>query len=299
MQQLIKKSYVILSLVVVSLLGYQTCQQTDLYQDIHFDTCLSRKLFLNEYAYKIIEAIENNHKDKDKYLVLYFRAFPRDFKTFFQMTHDWDGGFDGDTFYSTYISYIYSHNPWSKFNIIQKEVKSEEEIPREKLSKQNIKDFDRILSMYEKWEEYEAKEEVKSMTPYTMDLKLDHVHNRYHMYNILDKVQEVIPEEIFYEKILTLGINGFWDADDVGMMQMCMLHIVFNKTLLVTKILNKKTDDEIASFWFFLFDGPHPDNYQGNYEDLYEFLLIDNPRLAQLLKKAYTQLLSDRHCEGH
>lgn len=59
------------------------------------------------------------------------------------------------------------------------------------------------------------------------------------------------------------------------------------------------SSEDIISFWRFYIDGPHPDNYQKDFEELYRRYRTENAQVAELMKKAYEELLleSDRH--GH
>jgi len=117
----------------------------------------------------------------------------------------------------------------------------------------------------------------------------------------VEELREIIPIEILYAKIISLGIGGCWDGGAIDGFQQIVCDFVFQRMVLAVSILENKTNDEITSFFYFLFDGPHPDHpfIKRTYEVLYEQLQVINPRIAELLKKAYTQLLSEEHCEGH
>lgn len=68
-----------------------------------------------------------------------------------------------------------------------------------------------------------------------------------------------IGNEEFLNKLVKLGIDGRWDADAVNLLQDCILnHIKENLSLAVT-LLQQYKDKEVKKFWFFLFDGPHPE----------------------------------------
>eukprot|EP01132_Coremiostelium_polycephalum_P005048 gene5048-6283_t len=180
------------------------------------------------------------------------------------------------------ISYrLYSHNPWSKFQHIFKEYMLEEVIPKENASSTRLKFF------YRNARDYEKKNKKKSvyvdLLPYRLgapigwDIK------------ILDWLENTIPSKLYYEKLISLGIGGVWDEQTryllVGIRQ-----LVVKKNLpLSIEILEKYTDDEIASFFYFLFDGPFPEDTAYNYHYLYDSLKENNPRIAGLIKKAYEQ----------
>jgi len=99
--------------------------------------------------------------------------------------------------------------------------------------------------------------------------------------------------------MISLGIGGFWDADAIEFMHLHLLGPLFQNTPLAINILKNKTDDEIALFFCFLFDGPHPENYQSEFEGLHTSVEGINPRVAALMKKAYAHLLAQEHCPGH
>ena len=75
--------------------------------------------------------------------------------------------------------------------------------------------------------------------------------------------------------------------------------LIYQNIPLSAKVLAKKEDREVAGLFYFLYDGPHPDNYKKGYEHLYKELRQVNPRVASLLKLAYEKLLSEEHCPGH
>ncbi len=68
----------------------------------------------------------------------------------------------------------------------------------------------------------------------------------------------VIEEEEFLKKLVNLSLNGHWDADAINLLQDCIAdHAAINLSLTVN-VLKQFNQSEIKSFWFFLFDGPHP-----------------------------------------
>ncbi len=64
-------------------------------------------------------------------------------------------------------------------------------------------------------------------------------------------------------------------------------------------LLSKYTDNQIKSFWYFLFDGPHPQNYQKEFEKIHAAIAEINPRIAYFMQEAFDRLLSEDHCPGH
>ena len=241
------------------------------YEDMVFINYVDQDLALHEYA-RLAGASEG--KEKERYLRLFFNALPRDFATFFKMTHyrteeDFQEGFRGNTYYSTTShGYIYSHNPWGRFHLKLKGNCPLEEIPVLPISGKFPRPKERNGSMFIE-------------LPY--------------------EVQGVVPTEIYYEKLLSLGVDGFWDADDVNFLGMHINMLVFQDLPLAVKVLEKKSDDEIVSFWYYLYDGPHPEHEQKQafFKSTSQELMPLSPRIAGLLQRAYDQLLSEKHCPCH
>jgi len=291
MQQLIKKSYLIVSLVVVCLLGYQTCQQTDLSKDIHFNTCVDRGIFLNECYYK---ALASKGKEREKWLLLLFRALPRDFETWFKIVCGHDMGFEGDTLYVKgdteqvlNSSILYSRNPWSKFQPITKVVLSEEEIPREELSAHSKKYAEALFKRVQE-KHIQKGEDVNyyTPTPYGISIKLDDGPK-----GAIAELKRIIPPKLYYERLIAMGIGGSWHYY-LQDLQLTLCRLLQEDIRLVELILEQYTDDEIASFFYFLFDGPHPEDKKLNYKEAcsyFSYYRSRNDRLLGLLKKSYAQ----------
>ena len=256
-------------MIAISLGGIYSREPAHDHKDISFVNYVDQDLALNEYARL---AQESKGAMKERYLRLFFDAFPRDFPTFFKMTHysmkkGFEEGFRDNTYYSTtFHSYIYSRNPWSSFHLELQEDCASEKIP--------------IPPISGKFPVYESRDYMYST-------------------GMLLEMRAVIPAEILYDKMLTVGINGFWDADEVSFLQNYIGYLIFDNTPLAIKILNSKSDDQIASFFYFLYDGPHPKNKKENYEYLHKALAQLDPRVAWLLQVAYKKLLSEEHCPGH
>eukprot|EP01132_Coremiostelium_polycephalum_P004022 gene4022-5028_t len=235
------------------------------YSDISFNTHLDRKILLNKYGKK---ALESEGEEKKQYLRLYFRSLPRDFETFFKTLNS---NCHGNIIYKNYTSpYGYSRNPWGKFHPITKFVKTKEEIPKEGMTEESQQ--------------------------YLASLKLQGAYEHMNIYffpdNICNELVKVIPRDIYCEKIISLCMGGWWDADDISFLQQHLFRICdledFPNFL---HILEKRTDDEIASFWFFYYDDIGQVCSKG---ELYQKIETLNPRIAKLMDRAYTALLADR-----
>jgi hypothetical protein len=58
------------------------------------------------------------------------------------------------------------------------------------------------------------------------------------------------------------------------------------------EILDNLPDDKAASFWYFLFDGPHPDNEQSAVDMVIDSLGSDSKQ-SKLLSEQYKKLQID------
>lgn len=262
MKKSIKLSIVISIIMIGIGLVFQRWYKHKVYGDMKIETLEDRMRAMNYYAKKLQE---NQGKEKQINCINFFRVFPSDFRTFFKLFHR---VYD-DTIYFDRIgsSYIFSHNPWGDFHPIEKVVPTKEDIPKEPPAKLNFPDF-------KVW-----------------------CYNNEN--DILDEVQPYIQEEIYYKKMISVGMGGFWDSDSVTFLIWHITGLMFQNTKLATKILSSYTDDEIASFWFFLFDGPapsHPDKVKWKNE-LYDKIQKINPRVAKQIERAYEAVLA-RFSEG-
>lgn len=247
----------------------QGCIHEGDYSDEQFDTIIDRDLALQEYARK---AEKSTGEKKKKYLIKFFKAFPRDFKTYFKLNHN---TCYGDTLYTIQqpYGYVFSHNPWGKFYPKEKIVNSMDEIPKEKTSFRFSKD---VINAY-----------------YGTLYKNNWLYTDYNR-DILEEVEKVVPAEIYYRKMISVCIGGFSDEEEY-FYKLASLE----DDMLFVKILEERTDDEIASYFYFGYDGPHPDNFQKHYDYRYQKISAISARVAELMKKAYTRLLSEEHCPGH
>jgi hypothetical protein len=257
---------------VMVLFFQQACTQNIDYSDEKFETLIDREYALLKYAKK---AQESKGEKRKKYLIKYFKAFPSDFETFFKINHK----YYKDTMYSVGNpwDYAFAHNPWGKFYPVEEVVKTEAEVPKEKVSAR-FKNVEANLEAYEeayiKWIDEEWGGDYT--TPFY-------------------EIKKIMPLEIYYRKMISVGIGGFSDGED-------WYHHKLGPTddnPLYIKLLEERTDDELASIFYFKYDGPHPSNYQEYYEYKYQVISKLSPRVAELMKKAYERLLSEEHCEGH
>ena len=242
---------------------------THAYGDAVFTNYIEQDLAFNEYA-RLAQVSEG--KARTHYSRLLFDALPRDFATFFKMvSYRVEGnpkkGFCDNTYCSTMNHlFTYSHNPWGSFHVVLKSNCAAEEIT--------------MLPTSEQFPRY--KERAYSTL---MDL--------------LPEVKAVVPAEIYYEKLLSVGVDGFWDVDDVDHLIRHLRGLTFDNPSLAVEVLDRKSDDAIASFWYCLYDGPYNDAYyEDSYYAIYERIISLSPRVGNLMQKAYAQVGRDRCVPG-
>ena len=124
---------------------------------------------------------------------------------------------------------------------------------------------------------------------------------RHTLYEFLPELKSVIPAKEYYEKMLSVGVGGTWDADEVSILQKHLRDLVTENIQLSLEVLERKSEKKIRSFWHFLFDGPHPDDPINRklYDSLYLSIGRLSPQIAEQLKLAYEQLLSKYDEHGH
>jgi hypothetical protein len=98
-------------------------------------------------------------------------------------------------------------------------------------------------------------------------------------------------------KVVSIGINGKWDADAIGMFQDSTFDLIKDHPNEAKEILDSLPDDKAASFWFFLFDGPHPNDKENvKRVGLLSNLLGKKSKQTKLLLEQFQKLRdSDEH----
>jgi len=79
-----------------------------------------------------------------------------------------------------------------------------------------------------------------------------------HIYELFNNLNN-INDTLYYRKIISIAIGGRWDADAVNMFQEGLRKRVLNNLELTIYLLKRMADDKISSFWYFYFDGVHPE----------------------------------------
>lgn len=123
----------------------------------------------------------------------------------------------------------------------------------------------------------------------------------YFLHDILPELYTLVPVEQYYVKMIGVGIGGFWEADDVGAFSHHLREFIPENITLTINVLAKYDEKEVKSFWYFLYDGPHPEHpyKRTHYEELHARISSINPKMAEKLKEAYEQLLSESDEHGH
>lgn len=107
----------------------------------------------------------------------------------------------------------------------------------------------------------------------------------------------MIPYEIKVKRIVDIAKEANWD-DGMEFQYYLQQHIVINSSKYFKEI-QKLTDEEIFNIWYYFFDGPHPENYNDLFKELYAKGYTLNKNIAELMQKAYFKLLSEKKCDGH
>lgn len=96
-------------------------------------------------------------------------------------------------------------------------------------------------------------------------------------------------------KAISLGLQGRWEADAAALVQAAAYKLVSRYTRATQEILAKLPDYQAASFWYFLFDGPHPADAE-NVIMVNHLLnrLGSRSKQAKLLRDQYKKLLANK-----
>lgn len=101
-----------------------------------------------------------------------------------------------------------------------------------------------------------------------------------------------VPSRERLKKSIEIGINGKWEADFISMFQDSTFKLVKDQTKEAKEILDNLPDEKASSFWYFLFDGPHPNNEKEGV-DLLVNLLGKDSNQSKLLLKQFKKLQAD------
>lgn len=95
-------------------------------------------------------------------------------------------------------------------------------------------------------------------------------------------------------KAIRIGIDGKWEADASSMLQDAAFKLIKDQPNEAKEILDSLPDKKAASFWYFLFDGPHPSDKEiVKKVDSLSSLLGKNSKQSKLLSEQYKKLVVD------
>jgi hypothetical protein len=147
--------------------------------------------------------------------------------------------------------------------------------------------FDKFPSSFDKFRELYGYDEESGAMP----LYFHHEHITFFC------SLSSIPKIEFYNKLLDISINGTWEADNIRDLG---IYTVLSEDIEdMAKVMDMRTDAELISIFHFVYDGPHPDNYQDDFDKLYAMLRPHNSRIAYIMKASYEKLLAEHDGHGH
>ena len=109
-----------------------------------------------------------------------------------------------------------------------------------------------------------------------------------------------ISKDEYYDKYVSINIGGNWQADNIRE-AFYFVDRLQNDTKAASASLSKRTDEEVKSVFYFIFDGPHPKNDTNKrvYDSLLPKVSQQDERLGKLLKEAYHDLMEEFDGHGH
>lgn len=99
-------------------------------------------------------------------------------------------------------------------------------------------------------------------------------------------------------KLFSICVDGKWEADGIGFFQDRVLKIVESDPKEILEILKTNFNSkEIAAIWYFLFDGPHPEDQANKkiYIKIHESIIEEYPQQTELLEQQYLKLLEQNY----
>lgn len=123
------------------------------------------------------------------------------------------------------------------------------------------------------------------------DESYKHIHE---LYNNIASVNDTA----YLAKSIAIALNGKWDADGISSFQHGLTQRIIQNRELTVFLLKQMRIKQVKSFWYFIFDGPHPDNTFEYHPELKEFELIDK-KTYSVMMEAYEQALADSEPHGH
>jgi hypothetical protein len=96
-------------------------------------------------------------------------------------------------------------------------------------------------------------------------------------------------------KVIKIGVDGRWnDAVPIGVFEESAFDLIIDNPSKAREILDSLPDEKAASFWYFLFDRPHPTDKENKKRvDSLSSLLGKNSKQSKLLSEQYKKLVVD------
>lgn len=96
-------------------------------------------------------------------------------------------------------------------------------------------------------------------------------------------------------KVIAIGVESKWDeAVPIGEFGELAFDLIKDNSNTTKELLDSLPDDKAASFWYFLFDRPHPTDKENSKKvDILRNALGKNSKQSKLLSEQYKKLVVD------
>ncbi|MGP1500492.1 hypothetical protein [Bergeyella cardium] len=110
--------------------------------------------------------------------------------------------------------------------------------------------------------------------------------------NYLFEYEEKLSSEFFAEKVYKIVNGGVWRADGIGLFQSNLSELIIHKPNIFLEILTTKPDKEVASFWYFVFDGSGKYDLQNKekFKTIYKKINSLDKKQGRLLKNEFERM---------
>lgn len=122
------------------------------------------------------------------------------------------------------------------------------------------------------------------------------LYNYYHIEEY-DKLRKIVSDQDYYYKLISLGINGKWEADNISSLQDVIIKNFFNNpSIFLIELKQFKNTDQVL-FWNFYFDTPEPSHPQNknNQQKTLSLLTSNNYNLIDSIKN----IIEHKNMEDH
>ena len=120
-----------------------------------------------------------------------------------------------------------------------------------------------------------------------------------HLVNVFYKLDNIINKDEFIKKIIDISVGARSECDAIAHFQYELRQMLPDNKKMFCALLSDYSDGEIFSFWYFLYDLPHPKNLIEYFEELHPQIKEIDKNIAGLMEKAFEQILSEDRCPGH